>query len=73
MLQLLNPEHPGARALQKEKSHNEKPTHYNEEQPLLATTRENPCSNKHPAQPKIKRNKSIENNKGSLWKERLGV
>ena len=33
--------------------HDEKPAHRNEEQLLLAATRESPCSNKGPIQPKI--------------------
>ena len=41
-------------ALHKRSPCNEKPSHHNREWPLL-TTRESPCSNENPTQPKIKK------------------
>ena len=54
MLQILKPPGPRACALQQKKSHNEKPTHHNREQPPLAATRESPRSSEDPAQKKTK-------------------
>ena len=43
-LQLLKPMHLEPVLRNKRRHHNEKPTHHNEEQPLLSGTRESPCT-----------------------------
>ena len=45
--------HPKAHAAQEKPLKSEKPAHPNQEEPLLAITREKLHSNKDPAQPKI--------------------
>ena len=56
---------PDAVLYNKRNYHNEKPVHLNEKQALLPAPRQNPCSNKDPAQPKI--NKQIGSQTQEVW------